>query len=318
MKFVSQTVPPAGDSGPAYWFICQGDKLLVRPEADGTVAIPLAADPSELGLAVARRHYLGYFGATGPSSEAASESRHGPANGGYTGTREVSRASGVSCSQVCRPVIHCYAAEIGADAPVPEGMTAEGLRALYPRLDEGLMGVAGRAVQVVAWDRTHRFCGQCGAAVEEMTHERAKRCPRCGLVSYPQISPAIIIAVVRQTEAGKRILLARNQRFPPGRFSVLAGYVEPGETLEDCAAREVCEEVGIRIKNVRYFGSQPWPFPNSLMVGFTAEYEAGEITLQQSELAEAAWFSPDALPNLPPPFTIARQLIEWFVGQART
>ncbi len=127
--------------------------------------------------------------------------------------------------------------------------------------------------------------------------ERARRCPVCNLTSYPRLSPAIIIAVVRRDAHGERILLARNHRFPPGRYSVVAGFVEPGESLEACAQREVLEEVGLRIKNVRYFASQPWPFPNSLMIGFTAEYEDGEITLEESELADAEWFTADDLPQ---------------------
>ena len=114
----------------------------------------------------------------------------------------------------------------------------------------------------------------------------------------------------------QRILLARNHRFPTGRYSVLAGYVEPGETLEQCAHREVCEETGIDITNIRYFGSQPWPFPNSLMIGFTADYAGGEITLEDSELADAQWFAADELPNLPPPMTIARKLIDRFVADS--
>src|SRR5512136_2294147 len=126
-----------------------------------------------------------------------------------------------------------------------------------------------------------------------MPNERAKQCPVCGLMSYPRLSPAIIIAVVRETPQGKRLLMARNHRFPAGRYSVVAGYVEPGESLEECAYREVCEEVGIGIKNLRYFGSQPWPFPSSLMVGFTAEYDGGEIRLEESEIADAGWFAPD-------------------------
>ncbi len=203
------------------------------------------------------------------------------------------------------------------DAPRPEGVIAAGLRELYPRLGDQLFGVAGRAVQVIAWDRTHQYCGQCGAPTVTMAGERAKRCPRCGLVNYPRLSPAIIIAIVRCTEYGRQLLLARNHRFPSGRFSVLAGYVEPGESLEECAAREVLEEVGIRIKNIRYFGSQPWPFPNSLMVGFTAEYDGGELKLEDGELAEAHWFPADALPDLPPRMTIARRLVDWFSGESR-
>jgi NAD+ diphosphatase len=142
-------------------------------------------------------------------------------------------------------------------------------------------------MQILAWDRTHQYCGQCGTPTENAGHERSKRCPNCGLVAYPRLSPAIIIAVVRRSEEGNRLLLARNHRFPPGRYSVLAGYVEPGESLEECAYREVLEEVGIRIKNMHYFGSQPWPFPHSLMIGFTAEFDGGEIRLEESEIADA-------------------------------
>jgi len=177
-----------------------------------------------------------------------------------------------------------------------------------------MFSLAGRAIQVVTWDRTHQFCGQCGTPTESLADERAKRCPACGLISYPRLSPAIIIAVVRHTGEGQRLLLARNHRFAPGRFSVVAGYVEPGETLEECAGREVCEEVGIQIKDIRYFGSQPWPFPNSLMIGFTAEYAGGEIRLEEKEIAEAGWFAADSLPGMPPKMSIARRLIDWFAA----
>jgi NAD+ diphosphatase len=270
------TAPP-GAPGDAYWFIVQGDRLAVRPEGKGEPVLRLAG-PGELGITPVRVIYLGYLEEEGTA------------------------------------LASCYAAELAEDAPLPEGMVADGLRQLHPLLGDLLWGVAGRAVQLLAWDRTHQYCGQCGAPMENAGHERSKRCPSCGLIAYPRISPAIIIAVVRQTEGGSRILLARNHRFPPGRYSVVAGYVEPGESLEECAYREVCEEVGIRIKNLRYFGSQPWPFPNSLMIGFTAEYDGGEIRLEESEIADAGWFAADALPGLPPKMTIARQLIEWFVA----
>ena len=269
--------PPPGERGAARWFIVQGDKMVLRQEGE-EAALPMAPDAAGLGIEPVRSLYLGYLEA-GDSQQ-----------------------------------VDCYAAELAADAPLPEGMIAEGLRPLYPQLGDMLFGVAGRAVQILAWDRTHLYCGQCGTPTEDAGHERAKHCPSCGLVAYPRLSPAIIIAVVRRTEEGNRLLLARNHRFAPGRYSVVAGYVEPGESLEECAYREVCEEVGIRIKNMRYFGSQPWPFPNSLMIGFTAEYDGGEITLEESEIADAGWFAADALPGLPPKMTIARQLIDWFVA----
>jgi len=276
-RFVSRTRPPEDERGPAFWFIFQGDKLLVRPAGEAA-EVPQVTHPSQIGIVPIRQSYLGYL--------------------------EDGRS----------PQIDCYGAEVAAGASVPEGMVADGLRQLYPIIGEQMFGLAGRAVQVVAWDRTHQYCGQCGTPAEDMPGERAKRCPACGLVSYPRLSPAIIIAVVRHTDDGRRLLMARNHRFPPGRFSVIAGYVEPGETLEECAEREVGEEVGIRIKNPRYFGSQPWPFPNSLMVGFTAEYDGGEIRLEESEIAEAGWFAADALPGLPPKMSIARRLIDWFAA----
>jgi NAD+ diphosphatase len=204
--------------------------------------------------------------------------------------------------------IPCRAVEAPPGIGAPDGWAFEGLRALFGLLSDTFFTVAARALEVLEWDRGHRFCGQCGAETAIKDGERARECPRCGNLSYPRISPAVIVAVVRD---GK-ILLARSQRFPPGFYSVLAGFVEPGETLEECVAREVKEETGIDVKAVRYFRSQPWPFPHSLMVAFTAEYAGGEIEVEESELVDAGWYSADALPSLPDPITVARKLIEWF------
>jgi len=165
-------------------------------------------------------------------------------------------------------------------------------------------------VQIVTWDRTHQYCGQCATPTDTLPQERARRCPACGLTSYPRLSPAVIIAIVRRDEHGDRILLARNHRFPPGRYSVVAGFVEPGETLEQALAREAAEEVGVRLRAPRYFASQPWPFPHSLMIAFTAEYAGGELRCEDAEIAEARWFPADALPALPPSVSIARRLID--------
>jgi NAD+ diphosphatase len=283
MRFVSRTSPAADRHGPAYWFIFQGDRLLVKSDGRRASA-PLADDLAQLGLVPLRSHYLGYL-PEAPGAEA--------------GPRD------------------CYCAEIAPDAGLPAGMIADGLRQLYGQLDELQFSLAGRGVQIVAWDRTHQYCGQCGAATEMVPHERARRCPRCDLTHYPRLSPAIIIAVVRHTQQGSRLLLARNHRFPAGRYSVIAGYVEPGETLEECARREVFEEVGIQIQDIRYFGSQPWPFPNSLMIGFTAEYAGGEFAPEEAEIADAGWFAADALPGLPPKMSIARRLIDWFVENSQ-
>ncbi|MFP4194870.1 MAG: NAD(+) diphosphatase, partial [Desulfobacterales bacterium] len=136
-----------------------------------------------------------------------------------------------------------------------------------------------------------------------------KICPQCGLINYPRVSPAVIVAVVKNGQ----ILLARNKQARIPFYSVLAGFVEPSETLEQCVEREVGEEVGITVENIRYFGSQPWPFPNSLMIGFTAEYASGEIQIDSGELSDAGWFDKNSLPRVPPALSIAGQLIEWFV-----
>jgi NAD+ diphosphatase len=144
-----------------------------------------------------------------------------------------------------------------------------------------------------------------------MEGEAAMRCPACGLLAYPRISPAVMVLV----RDGDKLLLARSPHFKPGVFSALAGFVEPGETLEQCAAREVREEVGIEIANLRYFDSQPWPFPNSLMVAFFADYAGGTIRPDPAEIAEAAWFSPDELPILPDPISISRRLIDAALGR---
>jgi NAD+ diphosphatase len=141
--------------------------------------------------------------------------------------------------------------------------------------------------------------------------ERAKECPRCGLLVFPRLSPAIIVLV----ERGHQMLLGRPRHFPPGLYSVIAGFVEPGETLEDAVMREVQEEVGIAIKDLRYFGSQSWPFPHSLMVGFTATYAGGEISLDEMEMEDAGWFTADNLPTLPGKISIARELIDWFLAK---
>jgi NAD+ diphosphatase len=203
----------------------------------------------------------------------------------------------------------CYSAELPEETPAPEGMSFRGLRELYGSLDEDLFTLGGRAIQITEWDRTHQFCGHCATPMIQLPNERAKRCPKCGLVNYPRLSPAIIVLVSR----GDEVLLARAPRFPPDMYSVLAGFVEPGESLEQTVVREVREEVGIEVKDIRYFGSQPWPFPNSLMIGFTAIYAGGDIVLEPEEIVDAAWFHKHHLPQIPPRLSIARKLIDWFV-----
>jgi NAD+ diphosphatase len=203
----------------------------------------------------------------------------------------------------------CYAVLLDADAEAPPGMAFQGLRALYGQIDPALHRLAGRAVQIVDWDRMHRYCGRCGSRTGVKPNELATECPQCGAVFFPRLSPAIIVLI----RDGDRTLLARSHRFPPGRYSTIAGFVEAGESLEEAVAREVGEEVGVQVRDIRYFGSQPWPFPNSLMIGFTAEYAGGEIHLQEEEIADARWFHVDSLPDLPPAMSIARALINWFI-----
>jgi NAD+ diphosphatase len=207
----------------------------------------------------------------------------------------------------------CYAFEYGADTEAPPGMAWQGLRALYGRLDDSLFALAGRALQFIDWDRTHQFCGRCGTPTRHRAGERARECPACKLVAYPRIAPAVMCLIRR----GREILLARSPHFPPGMYSALAGFVEPGESLEQCLAREVLEETGVRIASPRYFASQPWPFPHSLMIAFAADYAGGELTPAPDEIEDAQWFSIDALPRLPSKISIARRLIDGVVAGMR-
>jgi NAD+ diphosphatase len=205
----------------------------------------------------------------------------------------------------------CRAVGVPVSVAAPEGWSFEGLRSLFDGISMSFFAVAARALEIIEWDRSHRFCGACGTATVPRSGERARECPGCGSLSYPRISPAVIVAVTR----GASILLARAARFPPGLYSVLAGYVEPGETLEECVHREIREETGIEVKNLRYFASQPWPFPHSLMIAFTAEHAAGEIVVDGTELRDAGWYTSEALPRIPDRMTVARRLIDWFCAR---
>jgi NAD+ diphosphatase len=188
-----------------------------------------------------------------------------------------------------------------------------GLRALFLRLPEPLLAIAARAFQVIEWDRTHRYCGRCGAPMHDKAGERAKHCDACGYVAYPRISPAMMVLVTRERE----VLLARANRFPGAMYSALAGFVEAGESIEDCIHREVHEEVGIDVTDLHYFASQSWSFPHSLMIAYTAHYAGGELMPDASEIADARWFGLDALPDLPSPVSIARRLIDSTVARLR-
>ena len=206
---------------------------------------------------------------------------------------------------------HCYAAEIHESQPLPAGWAALGLRDLFGLVETTLAALTGRAYQILEWDRNHQYCSRCGTKTELRSNERARACPACGLTSYPPVSPAVMILVIN----GSKLLLARKPIWPDGRFSALAGFVEPGETLEDTVIRETREEVGVEVKNIRYFGSQPWPFPHQLMVAFTADYAGGEIRPDGEEIVEARWFEPTKLPNLPGTISISRRLIDTIAGK---
>lgn len=200
---------------------------------------------------------------------------------------------------------HCYAADVDETHPLPDGWAPLGLRDLFGMVDGTVAALSGRALQLIEWERNHQFCSRCGSPMTARTDERARACPACRFTSYPPVSPAVMVLITR----GRELLLARKSVWPPGRYSAIAGFVEPGEMLEDTVVRETREEVGVEVGELRYFGSQPWPFPHSLMVAFTAEYAGSEIKPDGVEIEEAAWFDAEALPNLPPSVSISRRLI---------
>lgn len=208
-----------------------------------------------------------------------------------------------------RGEIAYYAAELPAGVPLPEGRILSGVRELWGRIPDEDLAVAAYAVRMIDTAKASRFCGRCGTPTEPALTERAWQCPACKRIYYPRISPAIIVLI----KNGDRVLLARSPRFPEGMYSVIAGFVEPGETLEEALHREVKEEVGISVHNIRYFASEPWPFPDSLMIGFTADYAGGEIKIDNNEIAAADWFGRDNLPQLPAKMSISRALIDQWV-----
>ena len=181
------------------------------------------------------------------------------------------------------------------------------------RLPESWFPLLSTALQVSSWLRDHRFCGRCGAGVVRLDAEFAMHCQACGLRNYPRISPCIITLVTH----GDAMLLARSPRFPAGRFSTLAGFIEPGESAEEAVHREIFEEVGLTVGRIRYYRSQAWPFPHALMLGYFAEAATRRIRIDGVEIADAAWFMPERLPQLPPPYSISRALIETHLAEVR-
>ncbi len=206
---------------------------------------------------------------------------------------------------------HCFAVEAESSSTPSAPYVVTDLHGWLGRVESSLFYLAGRAKQIVEWNRDHTFCGRCGSETGNHATDCAKQCPKCGLVNYPRLSPSIIV-LIRQ---GDEALLARNARWRHGMYSTIAGFVEPGESIEQTVHREVLEEVGLSVTNLRYMGSQPWPFPNSLMLGFHADYQSGDIVCNDEEIAEAQWFRYDDLPNRPGATAISGWLIDAFVEE---
>ena len=267
--------PDRRPSEAAYWFLFDRDRLLLRHNPDGWY-IPLAAEPPV--EAAAAMEITGQVARTTPGPEPASNT------------------------------IRYFASSVEVPQAAPAGMEWVALRASYDLLGERVYALAGKAFELVHWERNSRFCPACGTGMEPHS-EISRRCPTCGKELFPAISPAIIVLICK----GDSILLARTCYSRSPFMGLVAGFLETGESLEACVHREVFEETGLQIRNLRYFGNQPWPYPSGLMVGFIADYAAGEIRLQKEELSEAAFFDRNRLPPLPPPLSLARRMIDWWL-----
>ena len=200
----------------------------------------------------------------------------------------------------------CWAAGLAPEAAFPPGLQAESLLPAKTRLRDDVLSLGGLAHQALHWETTSRHCPRCGAATTRLAGEWGKHCPRCRFDHYPHLHPAIIVLV----RDGERVLLTRKSFWPPRRYGLVAGFVDIGESFEGAVHREVGEEVGVRVRDLRYVGSQYWPFPSQIMVGFTAQYAEGDLQVNRSELEDARWFSIHALPDLPPRLSIARFILD--------
>ena len=263
--------PDRRPSEAAYWFLFDRDRLLLRHNTDGWY-IPLAAEPPV--EAAAAMEITGQVARTTPGPEPASNT------------------------------IRYFASSVEVPQAAPAGMEWVALRASYDLLGERVYALAGKAFELVHWERNSRFCPACGTGMEPHS-EISRRCPTCGKELFPAISPATIVLICK----GDSILLARTCYSRSPFMGLVAGFLETRESLEAC----VFEETGLQIRNLRYFGNQPWPYPSGLMVGFIADYAAGEIRLQKEELSEAAFFDRNRLPPLPPPLSLARRTIDWWL-----
>jgi len=205
-----------------------------------------------------------------------------------------------------------WTAPLPDDYEPPAGFFLSGLRGLFTKLPESEWNIGGRATQITDWVRDNTYCGRCAGPMNQADSERSMRCPDDGFLAYPRLSPAVIMLI---TNDDGRALLGRSGMWDMPMYSTLAGFVEPGETLEETVHREVREEVGIEVRNVTYFASQAWPFPNSLMLGFTAKWASGDIEIDGVEIVDAQWFTREDLPMIPPSQSIARQLIDsWLIA----
>ncbi len=203
-------------------------------------------------------------------------------------------------------------------ASLPESISLDGhffigLRALFGNIEDEWYWLANRAFHLKNWKKKNQYCGCCGNEMQVSSDEVAMICSKCSNIVYPRISPAVIVAITK----GEQILLAHAARFTGGMYSVIAGFVEAGETLEECVMREIKEEVGLKVRNVCYFASQPWPYPDSLMIAFTAEYESGDIKIDEKEITDAHWYSRDNLPELPSSVSVARKLINAWLSKTK-
>jgi NAD+ diphosphatase len=271
--FISKIIPPDIIESPALWFIFWQDKLLITRQAHANVPIPQAQDIQALNISssqIAAQSYLGIWQHQHCFSVALKNSQENFSEEFYWLTL---RQAGIEY------------------------------------LNTDLFQLAGRARQILEWDKNYRFCPSCSKVLTLSKTERVKTCSNCVLSFYPRVSPCIIVLIKR----GKEILLARSPHFIQNMYSTLAGFIEPGENVEHAVEREVMEEVGITIKNIQYHFSQPWPFPDSLMLGFTAEYAAGEIVIDGVEIEDAGWFTRENLPCLPISLSISRRLIDLFL-----
>lgn len=208
--------------------------------------------------------------------------------------------------------VPCWVTQVPRDAGIPEGLARETLIPMQgAQLPDDLLSLGGMAMQALWWESTSGHCPRCGEGTERIPGEWGKKCPACHYEHYPHLHPAVIVLV----RDGNRCLLARKREWAPGRYALVAGFVDNGECLEGAVEREVKEEVGVDVKDIRYVGSQNWPFPSQLMVGFVASYAGGEVRVDEEELEDARWFPCGQLPTGPGRHSIARYIIDNY-GQA--